>query len=97
MINNYFELVGSYLNKYWTLPKENAEGYIEASDEVLGVVNFTDPHSYVELVTKITPISEGQKWYRGTASENGWFTLTNPHSGKVLRNFFGYAAVIDGN
>lgn len=97
LINNYHESVGSYLDKYWTLPEENAEGYIEASDEVLGVVNFTDPQSYVELVTKITPISEGQKWYRGTTSKNGWFTLTNPYSGKVLRNFYGYYTIIDGN
>ena len=25
-------------------------------------------------------MSDEQKWYRGTADENGWFLLTSPHS-----------------
>ena len=90
------------MGKYWTLPEQNAEGYIEASNEVLGVLNLTDPLSNVELEAKIIPINEGQKWYRETANENGWFMITNPYSKKVLTMTFDfwtniYATIIDGN
>ena len=90
---------GSYLRKYWTLPKENEEGYIKASDEVVGIVNLTNPESPVMLESRITPISEGQNWYRGTADENGWFLLTNPYSGKVLTEnvMLDYYTTINGN
>ena len=76
------------LGKYWTLPEENKEGYIEASDKVLGVVNSTDPQSKVKLQAKIIPIIDEQKWYRGIADENGWFLLTNAHFRKILMKFF---------
>ena len=75
------------LDKSWTLPEENTEGYIESADEVLSIVNSTNPDpdpDRVELEAKIIPISDEQKWYRGTADKNGWFLLTNPPSGKVL-------------
>ena len=84
MINYDYNSTGGWLNKHWILPEENAEGYIEASDEVLGVLNLTDPNSVVELEARIIPISEGQKWYRGKTHKNGWFLLTNPRSGHVL-------------
>ena len=72
------------MNKSWILPEENAEGYIESSDKVLGVLNLTDPYSNVTLEPRIIPISEGQIWYRGTANKYGWFVVTNPYSGHVL-------------
>ena len=102
LINYSFESTGSYLAKSWTLPEENTEGYIEASDEVLSVSNLTDPQSPVKLEARIIPISEEQKWYRGTSDENGWFLLTNPHTGKVLWGFYlsfthRYYTQIDGN
>ena len=76
------------LRKYWTLPEENKEGYIEASDKVLGVVNSTNPQSKVKLQAKIIPIIDEQKWYRGIADENGWFLLTNALFRKNLMNFY---------
>ena len=100
LINYYYESAGSYLNKHWTLPEENAEGYIEASDEVLGVLDLSDPISNVELEARIIPISDEQKWYRGSADKNGWFLLSNPPSGKVLTENhlnYGYFVYIDGN
>ena len=81
-----------------TLPVENAEGYIEASDdEVLSIVDLNNPYSEVKLEAKIIPISEGQKWHRGTANKNGWFLLTNPHTGKVLTKVGNSFTTIDGN
>ena len=97
LINHDYESAGSYLNKHWILPEENEEGYIEASDEVLGVVDLTDSLSDVELEAKIIPISDGQKWYRSAADKNGWFVLTNPHSGKVILQYYSDGLCIDGN
>ena len=75
-----------------TLPVESVEGYIEASDdEVLGVVDSNNPEA------KVIPISEEQIWHRGTANENGWFLLTNPHTGQVLTKVGNYFTTIDGN
>ena len=87
------------MNKQWILPEENAEGYIETSDGVLGIVNLSDPKSSVMLQAKIVPISEGQKWHRKTADKNGWFLFTNPHTGKVLMEdlLWNDEANIDGN
>ena len=38
----------------------------------------------INLSEKDDPISDQQIWQRSTHDENGWFTLTNPHSGKIL-------------
>ena len=100
LINRLYGGDESYLNTYWILPEENAEGYIEASDEVLGVLDLSDPISNVELEARIIPISDEQKWYRGSADKNGWFLLSNPPSGKVLTENhlnYGYFVYIDGN
>ena len=83
----------SYLNKYWTLPQENAEGYIEAYGDVLGVADLTNPTSPVKLEYKIIPISDEQKWYRETADANGWFLLTNPYTERVLTDYSGYGQI----
>ena len=45
----------------------------------LGLVN-----NVLNLSEKDDPISGQQIWLRSTHDENGWFTLTNPHSGKIL-------------
>ena len=49
--------------------------YIIISGLVNNVINFTE---------KDDPISDKQIWLRSTHDEIGWFTLTNPHSGKIL-------------
>ena len=76
-------------NERWTLPVEGHVGYIESittSKFVLGVLNdSTTAGTKVDMEMKKEPISEGQKWIRGKASVNGWFTLTNPNSGKTLQ------------
>ena len=38
----------------------------------------------INLSEKDDPISGQQIWLRSTHDENGWVTLTNPHSGKIL-------------
>ena len=38
----------------------------------------------INLTEKDDPISDHQIWLRSTHDENSWFTLTNPHSGKIL-------------
>ena len=74
LINHDYESAGSYLNKHWILPEENEEGYIEASDEVLGVVNLTDPKSYIQLETKIIPI---KSWFLFIQIRLLWNLTTN--------------------
>merc|ERR1712037_642741 len=71
----------------------------EGTDEEVGVLgvlekdclNFAsikrpwnDCDKQVELVHKIEPIPEEQKWRKEPADKNGWFMLTNPSTGKVL-------------
>ena len=81
------ELVGSLYDRRWTLPIEGHVGYIESSSGlVLGVQNdSTTSGTNVDIETKKEPISEGQMWIKGKATVNGWFTLTNPNSGKNLQ------------
>ena len=38
----------------------------------------------INFSEKNDPISDQQIWLRSTHDENGWFTLTNPHSGKIV-------------
>ena len=68
-----------------SIPAEGTVGYIETYDKVLGVLNqSTAAGARVVLESKQNPISEGQKWYKTTIDSDGWFTLTNPNSGKNL-------------
>ena len=91
-------------NENWTLPVEGHVGYIESitlSGFVLGVWNdSTTAGTNVDLEVKKVPISEGQKWIKGKANANGWFTLANPNSGKTLElhvDFTSSQATIEGN
>ena len=45
---------------------------------------WNDCDKQVELVDKIEPIPEEQKWRKELADDKGWFKLTNPATGKVL-------------
>ena len=74
-----------YSDKVWNLPSEGEVGIIEdqASGKVLNIleeINGTE----VILDDKTEPISDGQKWVRGKANAEHWYTLTNVKSGKVL-------------
>ena len=50
-----------------------------APNIISGLVN-----NVINLIEKDDPISDQQIWLRSIHDENGWFTLTNPHSGKIL-------------
>ena len=53
--------------------------------EIITIFNTgTGLGTEIELAGKNNPISDEQKWFRSTADENGWFTLTNLNSGKLL-------------
>ena len=45
---------------------------------------WNDCDKQVEMVDKIEPIPEEQKWRKEPKDKNGWFKLTNPATGKVL-------------
>ena len=45
---------------------------------------WNDCDIQVEMVDKIEPIPEAQKWRREPKDENGWFKFTHPETEKVL-------------
>ena len=53
--------------------------FVSSNIIILGLGN-----NVINLTEKDEPISDQQIWLRSTHDENGWFTLTNPHSGKIL-------------
>ena len=87
LLNKVYGWFGSLYGRRWTIPIEGHVGYIESSSGlVLGVQNdSTTSGTNVDIETKKEPISEGQMWIKGKATVNGWFTLTNPNSGKNLQ------------
>ena len=76
----------NFMNKKWMLPAEGEEGYIQESNgKVLGVLDGSiESDTEVVLQAKNESMKGGQLWLRGLANSNGWFTLTNPNSGKLL-------------
>ena len=80
-------------NSHWKykskmiVPNQLAEGFIEHKDSglVLGIdKGQTDVEVNVILEEKLIPTNKNQQWFRGMADSKGWFTLTDPISGKVL-------------
>ena len=57
----------------------NKYSFVSSNIIILGLVN-----SVINLTEKDDPISDQKIWQRSTHDENGWFTLTNPHSGKIV-------------
>ena len=45
---------------------------------------WNDCDKLVEIVDKIEPIPDEQKWRREPVDDKGWFKLTNPATNKVL-------------
>ena len=45
---------------------------------------WNDCDKLVEMVEKIEPIPDEQKWRREPVDDKGWFKLTNPATNKVL-------------
>ena len=74
----------------WNIPASGATGYIEdtATGNVLGRHNAWNNDTIV-LEAKSVPESDEQKWVRSISDSNGWFTLTNKASGKVLASTIG--------
>ena len=63
---------------------DSTEGYIkEASAEVLGVLK-TDTGNEVLLEPVNESMKDAQTWVRAKEASNGWFTLRNKSSGKLL-------------
>ena len=64
-----------YQDLTWNLPDEGTEGNIEdqTSGKVLGIQN-----DEIVLEDKEVPLSDRQKWLRGTNDEDGWFSMKKP-------------------
>ena len=70
------------------MPDEGSIGYITnvESNRVLGVVNDDDTifGTQVFMMQKLNDDNDGQKWKVGKKDGDGYFTITNPASKKVL-------------
>ena len=75
-----------YHENTWTIPEENAEGYIkDLSGKVLGLPDYvTVPGSQVTMEMKIVNSCQDQKWFRSKADPGGYFTFQNPISERFL-------------
>ena len=97
----WFNIIGGHgigINIHDCRPNLEMTMHVLKSSLVHATVS--DSGDYLVELEAITKISDGQKWHRGTADINGWFLLTNPHSGKVLtENCWnqGYYTCIRGN
>ena len=71
---------------HWELPPEESTGYIKNidTDMVLGVVNDSSVPGSEVLEGKINLDKTGQKWKRGNADKEGYFTLIKCGSEDVL-------------
>ena len=78
---------------------DSTEGYIKAgSSEVLGLL---DGKKNVGNAVLIEPVNESMKdaqiWVRDKEAANGWFTLRNKASGKLLTAKNDSTLTIEGN
>ena len=74
-------------DKVWIVPPEGEISYIKdwSSGKVLGISNIvSETEKLVVLQSEADPLSDNQKWLRSHYDEDGFFTLTNPSSGKIL-------------
>ena len=74
-----------FTEKTWFIPEEQSDGCIK--DYSTGLVLSHLGHgidSAVVLEEENNPLSDGQIWTRSTYDEDGFFTLKNPSSGRVL-------------
>ena len=84
--------IWQFSNVQWALPVGGVEGVIEIKNSsetnkptVLGIQNLTpESGSDVHLEPFDTTKSDVQKWLIGDSDEQGWFTITNPHSRVML-------------
>ena len=78
---------------------DSTEGYIkEASGEVLGVLNGKiDTGNEVLLGPVNDSMKDAQTWVRDKEASNGWFTLRNKASGKLLTAKNNTILTIEGN
>ena len=77
----------SFADKVWIVPPEGEISYIKdwSSGQVLGIPNIVSgTEKLVVLQSEANPLSDNQKWLRSHYDEDGFFTLTNPSSGKIL-------------
>ena len=78
---------------------DSTEDYIKASsNEVLGVLdgkNDAGNKVHLELVNE--SMEDAQMWIRDKEAPNGWFTLRNKASGKLLTAKTNTTVTIEGN
>ena len=89
----------------WTLPNEGSRGLIQ--DDTIGgglgfVLGTKKNQDIFEVILEAKRSQRGgiknsQKWMRGQADEDGWFTLKNPYSGKFLSASDENRLLIEGN
>ena len=92
LINKVPELQNT--DQQWEIPSEGTDGVIKeiSSDEVLGLRQRRDcsygdkvqPKTREEGFRSCQATIDAEKWLRSKSDEQGWFTLKNLESGKLL-------------
>ena len=73
-----------FSEKTWFIPEEQSHGSIKDYSTGLVLGHVGDGTDSVVLQEESNPLSDGQIWTRSTYDEDGFFTLKNPSSGRVL-------------
>ena len=73
-----------FTEKTWFIPEEQSHGSINDYSTGLVLGDMGDGTDSVVLQEQSNPLSDGQIWTRSTYDEDGFFTLKNPSSGRVL-------------
>ena len=86
--NNFFSKNNDWDDQNWnirSIPRQGTTGHIEATDgRVLGLSNGQRVSgTKVELQVR-NDADTGQLWGRGTATDEGYFTLKNQHANQFL-------------
>ena len=92
LLNGYWQDLWKHSDLEWTIPAYGMEGYIEnkASGKVLGVTEDTiETEAEVNLVDKIIPLTQQQKWLRIQTSYTPYqrisYEFINQKSGGLLK------------
>ena len=92
--NNPYIFLYKFLTFYYFLPTDCCEGYLEdGSGEVMGLQSGIE----AQPQTKDQSIADEQKWVKSCDVGNGYFTLTNPISGKLLTAKDETSVTVEGN
>ena len=89
------------LKREWTkYPDEKysvTDNFVENTDEnEFMTVKLKDGIQVVELDSEYVEGTDSQKWTKSDKDEDGFFTLTNPHYGKLLTANKRYELTLEG-